>query len=160
MQQSIYDFTVLDINNNEVKLSQFRNKALLIVNTASKCGFTKQYRDLEALYQKYQQAGLVVLAFPCNQFLSQEPGDSEAIKNFCSTNYSITFPLFAKIDVNGEHTHPLYKFLKSSARGVLFTQSIKWNFTKFLVSRNGLSIKRFSPTVKPLQLSPYIEKLI
>lgn len=160
MNTSIYDFTVLDINKQQVSLSDYQGKVLLIVNTASKCGFTKQYTGLEELYNKYKEQGLVVLGFPCNQFLSQEPDDEEAIKNFCSLTYNITFPMFAKIDVNGDNADPLYKFLKKQAPGILGSTAIKWNFAKFLVDKNGVVVSRFAPVTEPASMAKDIEKLL
>jgi glutathione peroxidase len=148
------------IENQETNLESYRGKVLLIVNVASKCGFTPQYTGLEKLYEKYKDRGLVVLGFPCNQFMAQEPGDEAEIKNFCSLTYDVKFPLFAKVDVNGENTHPLYKILKSAAKGVLWTEAVKWNFTKFLVDRNGHVVSRFAPNVEPEKLIPEIEKLL
>jgi glutathione peroxidase len=158
--QTIYDFKVNDIDGKLVELSDYKDKVLLIVNTASKCGFTKQYAGLEELYKKYKDQGLVVLGFPCNQFNSQEPGDEAEIKQFCSLTYAVDFPMFAKIDVNGDKTEPLYKFLKSTATGVLGSESIKWNFTKFLINRQGDVVKRYAPITAPEGLVADIEKLL
>ena len=160
MTQSIYDFMVIDIDGKEVQLNQYKDKVLLIVNTASKCGFTNQYAGLEELYKKYQPQGLVVLGFPCNQFLSQEPGDEVEIKNFCTLTYNVTFPMFAKIDVNGENTHPLYKFLKEQAPGLLGSEVIKWNFTKFLINKSGQVVNRYAPATEPVCLVSDIEQLL
>ena len=146
---NIYQFSALDNQGNEQSLAQYKNKVLLIVNTASACGFTPQYEGLENLYRKYNNDGFIVLAFPCNQFKAQEKGDNAEIKNFCDLNFNITFPLFSKIEVNGENTHPLYQFLKKQAPGFLGSESIKWNFTKFLVNRNGEVIRRFATITKP-----------
>ncbi|MET0232620.1 MAG: glutathione peroxidase [Rhodanobacteraceae bacterium] len=146
---SIYDFSAKDIEGNEQKLDAYRGKTMLIVNVASKCGFTPQYEGLEALYRKFGGQGLVVLGFPCDQFGHQEPGNENEIRNFCSLNYDVTFPMFAKIDVNGANTHPLYRFLKTEAKGLLGSESIKWNFTKFLVDANGTVTKRYAPTDTP-----------
>ncbi len=145
----IYDFSAKDIDGKEQSLGDYKDKAMLIVNVASKCGFTPQYTGLEALYEKFRDKGLVVLGFPCDQFGHQEPGDEAEIKNFCSLNYDVKFPLFAKIDVNGANTHPLYKYLKHEAKGLLGSESIKWNFTKFLVDKNGKVVKRYAPTDTP-----------
>ncbi len=145
MGQTIYDFKVNDINGQELSLSQFKGKVILVVNVASKCGFTPQYKGLEELYKEFKDA-VVVLGFPCNQFGHQEPGNAEEIKNFCSLNYDVTFPMFEKIDVNGANAHPLYTFLKESKPGLLGTEAIKWNFTKFLVDKNGEVVKRYAPT--------------
>jgi glutathione peroxidase len=160
MSKTIYDFTVTDIDGNNVQLDKYKDKVLLIVNTASKCGFTKQYASLEELYKKYKDDGLVVLGFPCNQFANQEPGDMEEIKNFCSLTYSVDFPMFAKVEVNGKNTHPLYVFLKKKARGVLGTLGVKWNFTKFLVDKNGNVVKRYAPAKDPLSITNDIERLL
>jgi glutathione peroxidase len=146
---TIYDFNAKTIDGDETSLSQYKGKALLVVNVASKCGFTPQYKGLEALYEKYRDKGLVVLGFPCDQFGHQEPGDEDEIRNFCSLTYDVQFPMFAKIDVNGANTHPLYKYLKSEAKGLLGSESIKWNFTKFLVDRDGKVVRRFAPTDTP-----------
>jgi glutathione peroxidase len=146
---SIYDFNAKTIDGAEQKLDAYRGKTMLIVNVASKCGFTPQYEGLEALYRKLKDKGLIVLGFPCDQFGHQEPGDEEAIKNFCSLNYEVTFPMFAKIDVNGAHTHPLYKYLKHEAPGLLGSEAIKWNFTKFLVGKDGAVVKRYAPKDTP-----------
>ena len=158
--QTIYDFKVKNIDGIEVDLSQFKGKVILVVNTASKCGFTKQYAGLEELYKQYRDQGLVVLGFPCNQFKSQEPGDEAEIKSFCSLNYNIDFPMFAKIDVNGENTAPLYKFLKSEGKGILGSEAIKWNFTKFLVNKNGEVVKRYAPLTEPAALTEDIKKIL
>jgi glutathione peroxidase len=144
----IYDFSAKLSSGEEKSLADYRGKVLLIVNVASRCGNTPQYEGLQALYEKYRAQGLEILAFPCNQFGHQEPGTDEEVRDFCEKNYHLTFPLFAKIDVNGEHAHPLYKYLKSQAGG-LITDAIKWNFTKFLVGRNGEVLDRIAPFVKP-----------
>jgi glutathione peroxidase len=146
---SVYDFTVRDIDGQERSLGEFRGKTLLIVNVASKCGFTPQYKGLENLWQDQRDKGLVVLGFPCDQFGHQEPGDAEEIKTFCSTRYDVTFPMFAKIEVNGDHADPLYQWLKSEGKGILGSESVKWNFTKFLVDENGQVVKRYAPTDTP-----------
>jgi len=146
---SVYDFSARTIDGDEQKLSAYKGKTLLVVNVASKCGFTPQYTGLEALYEKFKDKGLVVLGFPCDQFGHQEPGDEEEIKNFCSLNYDVQFPLFAKIDVNGANAHPLYKYLKSQAKGLLGSESIKWNFTKFLVDSDGNVVRRYAPNDTP-----------
>jgi len=146
---SIYDFSAKTIDGDEQKLDAYRGKTLLVVNVASKCGFTPQYEGLEAMYRKFKGQGLVVLGFPCDQFGHQEPGDENEIKNFCSLNYEVTFPLFAKIDVNGPNAHPLYKYLKHEAKGLLGSEAIKWNFTKFLVDSTGTVRKRYAPTDTP-----------
>ena len=157
---SIYDFTVTKIDGSETSMSEYRGKVLLIVNTASKCGFTPQYEGLEALYEKYRDRGLMILGFPCNQFSDQEPGTNAEIANFCLVNYGVSFPMFAKIEVNGDNAHPLYKFLKHEAPGLLGSESIKWNFTKFLVDRNGRVIDRYAPSTKPESIAGDIEKLL
>ena len=144
-----FDFSATTLEGDEQALKAYKGKAMLIVNVASKCGFTPQYTGLEALYRKFKDDGLVVLGFPCDQFGHQEPGDAEEIRNFCSLEYDVTFPLFAKIEVNGEKAHPLYRWLKSEKAGFLGSEGIKWNFTKFLVSRDGKVLKRYAPTDSP-----------
>ncbi len=158
--QSIYDFKVKTIEGRETTLEAYRGKVMLIVNVASKCGYTPQYEGLEALYKKYKEKGLVILGFPCNQFASQEPGSEKEIQNFCRVNFDVTFPLFAKIKVNGEQTHPLYQYLKTQKTGLLGTEGIKWNFTKFLVDREGKVVDRFGSSTKPKSLEKDIEKLL
>jgi len=155
-----YDFTCPALNGKDVDLGDYKGQVTLIVNTASKCGFTPQYQGLEELYQKYKDRGVSVLGFPCNQFGGQEPGDADAISEFCEINYGVTFPMFAKVDVNGAGTAPLYKHLKKEAPGLLGSEKIKWNFTKFLVDKDGKVIKRYAPTVKPEALHGDIEKLL
>jgi glutathione peroxidase len=157
---SIYNFTATGIDGNEVSLADYRGKVLLIVNTASKCGFTPQYEGLETLYTDLQDKGLVVLGFPCNQFGKQEPGDAEEIANFCKLTYDVNFPMFAKIDVNGEDAAPLYQFLKREATGLMGSKAIKWNFTKFLVDREGHVVKRFGPQETPEKLRGAVEALL
>jgi len=159
-QSSIYDFTVRDIQGNEQSMEAYRDKVLLIVNTASKCGFTPQFEGLQALYKDLNEQGLEVLGFPCNQFMNQDPGTDESISQFCSLNYGVDFPMFAKIEVNGEGTHPLYKFLKQEARGLMGSEKVKWNFTKFLVDRNGRVVRRYPPTTKPEAIRKDIEELL
>ncbi len=159
-QKSIYDFTVKSIDGKDVKMSDYKGKVLLIVNVASKCGFTPQYKGLEELYRKYQKDGLVVMGFPCNQFAGQEPGSNEEIKTFCKTNYDVTFPMFDKIDVNGDNTAPLYQYLKEQAPGILSTKDIKWNFTKFLIDKNGKVIERFAPATTPESIDEHIARLL
>ncbi|WP_438863806.1 glutathione peroxidase [Neptunicella sp.] len=149
MSDNIYQFSATKNDGSEQSLKEYENKVCLIVNTASKCGFTPQYEGLQKIYEQYKQHGFEVLAFPCDQFGHQEPGTDEDIAQFCSLNFNTQFPLFKKIDVNGENTHPLYQYLKSHAKGVLGSQGIKWNFTKFLVNRRGEVIKRYAPTAKP-----------
>lgn len=156
----LYEIQVKSIKNKAIFMSEYAGKVLLIVNVASKCGFTSQYQGLERLYQKYQKKGFFVLGFPCNQFGGQEPGNEEEIQNFCQTQYQVTFPLFEKISVNGPKTHPLFKFLKASAKGILATEAVKWNFTKFLVDREGKIVRRFSPQTTPEQLDSKIEELL
>ena len=155
----IYDFTANSLAGEEVPLKKFEGQVLLIVNTASACGFTPQYRGLEALQQQYSPRGFAVLGFPCNQFGAQEPGNAEQIATFCERNYAITFPMFEKIDVNGRDEHPLYKYLKSQKMGLL-GPSIKWNFTKFLIDRSGKVVGRFAPTDRPEALKRDIEALL
>src|SRR5512137_2821637 len=154
---SIYDFEVKDIHGKAVPLSRYEGKVLLIVNTASKCGFTPQYKGLEALYKEFGKRGLVVLGFPSNQFGEQEPGPESEIAEFCEMNFGVTFPLFAKVDVNGEAAHPLYKYLTKANPGLLGSEAIKWNFTKFLVDRNGQVVKRYAPTTEPKEIAADIE---
>jgi len=149
---SVYDFSAKTIDGDERKLDAYKGKAMLVVNVASKCGFTPQYTGLEALYEKLKDRSLVVLGFPCDQFGHQEPGDEAEIKNFCTLNYDVKFPLFAKIDVNGVNAHPLYKYLKHEAKGLLGSESIKWNFTKFLINKNGKVVKRYAPTDTPANI--------
>ena len=150
---SVYDFSARTIDGDEQKLSAYKGKTLLVVNVASKCGFTPQYTGLEALYEKFKDKGLVVLGFPCDQFGHQEPGDENEIKNFCSLNYDVKFPLFAKIEVNGANAHPLYKYLKSQANGLLGSESIKWNFTKFLIDKDGKVMTRYAPVDTPEKIA-------
>ena len=160
MSASIYDFKVSDIHGKPQPLSQYENKVLLVVNVASKCGFTPQYKGLEALYEKMHARGLEVLGFPCNQFGEQEPGSEKEIESFCELNYGVTFPLFAKIDVNGADAAPLYQYLKKEKPGLLGTEAIKWNFTKFLVDRKGNVVERYAPKVEPEAIAGDIEKLL
>ncbi|KAF1722569.1 glutathione peroxidase [Pseudoxanthomonas wuyuanensis] len=155
-----YDFSATDIDGSERPLSDYRGKALLIVNVASKCGFTPQYAGLEQLWRDYQDRGLVVLGFPCDQFGHQEPGDEAEIRSFCSLNYDVSFPMFAKIEVNGDGTHPLWQWLKQQKSGLLGISAIKWNFSKFLIGRDGKVIKRYAPTDKPESLAGDIEKVL
>ena len=154
---SVYDYTCT-LNNGEAKtMADYKDDVLLIVNTASQCGFTKQYKGLEALYKEYSDKGFKVLGFPCNQFGQQEPDGDDKISEFCEINFGVTFPLFKKVDVNGDDADPLFKFLKSEARGIIGTQAIKWNFTKFLVNREGKVLKRFAPKDTPEALRGAIE---
>ena len=157
--KTIYDFSVKTIDGQEQSLSHYKGNVVLIVNVASKCGFTPQYKGLQELYNKYKNRGFVVLGFPCNQFLSQEPGTNDEIKHFCSINYGVTFPMFDKIDVNGDTAHPLYKYL-TSAKGGFITDSIKWNFTKFLIDRKGTVVKRYPPQTAPENMEEDIKKLL
>jgi len=157
---TIYDFTVKDIAGKPVNLDRYRGKVVLVVNTASKCGFTPQYKGLEALYEKYHARGLEVLGFPCNQFGAQEPGTEKEIAQFCELNYGVTFPMFAKVDVNGDEAAPLYRFLKEAKPGLLGSEAIKWNFTKFLVDRDGHPVKRYAPNDTPESLAGDIEKAL
>jgi glutathione peroxidase len=156
----IYDFNVTTIDGQTQNLGVYRGRVLVIVNVASECAFTPQYVGLESLYQRHRSQGLTILGFPCDQFLHQEPGNEAEIKNFCSRNYQVTFPLFAKVEVNGDHAHPLFKYLKSARRGWLGSTSIKWNFTKFLVDRDGTVIRRFSPLVVPARMEKFILPLL
>ena len=149
-----FSFTVADINHTPIPLEIYRGKVLLIVNVASKCGFTPQYAGLQRLYEKHHEAGFEILGFPCNQFGGQEPGAEEEIKSWCELSYAVTFPMFEKIEVNGDGTHPLYRYLKSAAPGLLGTEAIKWNFTKFLIGRDGQVIERFAPSTAPEAVEP------
>ncbi len=155
-----YDFSARDLDGKEHSLAEFRGKPMLVVNTASKCGFTPQYTGLEKLYRDYGDKGLVVLGFPCDQFGHQEPGDADEIRNFCSLTYDVSFPMFAKVEVNGANAHPLWKWLKDEKGGLLGIDAIKWNFTKFLVGRDGRVVKRYAPTDKPESLARDIEKAL
>jgi glutathione peroxidase len=157
---AIYDFKVKDAKGFEKTLEEYRGKVLLIVNTASRCGFTKQYTGLEELYKNYREKGLEILGFPSNQFGGQEPGSDEEIQNFCSLTFNTTFPVLAKIDVKGKNAHPLFQYLSDKARGVLGSKAIKWNFTKFLVDRNGTVVSRFASTVTPDGLEKDIKNLL
>lgn len=160
MSKTIYDFNAKTIQGNDASLANYKGQVVLIVNTASKCGFTPQYAGLQKLYQTYRDKGLVVLGFPCNQFAEQEPASETEIASFCSINYGVTFPLFTKVDVNGEHAHPLFVFLKDSLRGFLGSRNIKWNFTKFLIGRDGRPIQRFSSQTPPEKLKGAIERAL
>ncbi|QDZ30356.1 glutathione peroxidase [Noviherbaspirillum sp. UKPF54] len=157
---TVYDFKAISLDGKPIDLKQFQGKVLLIVNTASNCGFTPQYKGLEEVYQQFKDKGVEVLGFPCNQFAGQEPGTAEEIGAFCEKNYGVTFPLFEKIDVNGDDAHPLYKHLKSAAPGLLGSELIKWNFTKFLVKKDGTVYKRYAPQTAPKELMRDIEKLL
>jgi glutathione peroxidase len=154
-----YDFSARKMNGKEVKMEEYKDKVLLIVNTASKCGLTPQLEGLESLYKEYKDKGLEILGFPCNQFASQDPGTNKEISEFCLINYGVTFSMFEKIDVNGKDAHPIYKFLKEEAKGTL-SNEIKWNFTKFLIDKEGNVIKRYAPITKPEKIKSDIEKLI
>jgi len=159
---NVYDFQATALDGKPVDLAQYRGKVLLIVNTASKCGFTPQYQGLETVYRELRGRGpgFEVLGFPCNQFGAQEPGTEEEIGAFCEKNYGVSFPMFAKVDVNGDNAHPLWKYLKGEAPGVLGTEGIKWNFTKFLIGRDGQVAKRYAPTTKPEEIADDIERLL
>jgi glutathione peroxidase len=157
---SIYDFSVKDIAGKPIKLDRYKGKVMLIVNTASECGFTPQYKGLEAMYEKLHDKGLEVLGFPCNQFGGQEPGSEKDIAQFCELNYGVTFPMFAKVDVNGDNAAPLYKYLKAERPGLLGSEAIKWNFTKFLVDREGNVVKRYAPNDTPESIAKDVEKAL
>jgi glutathione peroxidase len=156
----VYDYKAKSLDGRNVALSDYQGKVMLIVNTASKCGFTPQYAGLEEIYRAYQAKGLTILGFPCNQFGHQEPGGAEEISAFCERNYGVTFPMFEKIEVNGANAHPLYQYLKDEKPGLLGTKNIKWNFTKFLVDRTGNVVDRFAPSSTPARIRPEIEKLL
>jgi glutathione peroxidase len=160
MENTIFDLSADSLSGQPVNLSQYKGQVLLIVNTASKCGFTPQYQGLEAVYEQFKDKGAVVLGFPCNQFGGQEPGEAGEIGAFCEKNYGVTFPLFAKVDVNGDNAHPLFKKLKKDAPGILGTEGIKWNFTKFLIRKDGTVYNRYAPATKPEELIADIEKLL
>ncbi|MEY4063941.1 MAG: hypothetical protein RIR26_149 [Pseudomonadota bacterium] len=157
---NVFSFSVKDIGGNVTSLSRFEGKVLLVVNVASKCGFTPQYKGLQNIYDQFKEKGFEVLAFPCNQFGAQEPGNEAEIKSFCSLNYNVTFPLFGKIDVNGKNADPLYEFLKKEEPGILGTEMIKWNFTKFLVNKKGEVLKRYAPNITPESLEQDILKAL
>lgn len=160
MPSSVYDFSATSIDGTSVALNTYQDKVLLIVNTASQCGFTPQYQGLQALYDKYRDRGLVILGFPCNQFGQQEPGSANEIKSFCETRFGVSFPLFQKIDVNGGNAHPLYQYLTKAAPGLFGTEGVKWNFTKFLVDRAGKVVKRYPPTAKPEDIEKDMQALL
>lgn len=157
---SFYDFEVTTLRGEEETLSKYKGKVLLVVNTASKCGFTPQYKGLQEMYEKYKDRGFEVLGFPSNQFAGQEPGDSDEIAEYCQINYGVTFPMFEKIDVKGDEAHPLFKYLSEEAPGVLGSKSVKWNFTKFLIDQEGRVLKRFAPKTTPEQIESDISKLL
>ena len=159
MENNFYQFKALSLQNNLVEMEEYKGKVILVVNTASKCGLTPQYEGLEELYRTYQDKGLVILGFPCNQFGSQEPGDAASITETCQINYGVSFPMFAKIEVNGENAHPIYKYLKQELRGT-FGSKIKWNFTKFLIDSDGQPVKRFAPITKPKSIERYIKRAL
>jgi len=157
---SIYDYSFKDNNEKEISMSEYKDKVLLIVNTASKCGLTGQYEGLENLYETYKEQGLEVLGFPCNQFGGQEPGSNAEIQEFCTVKFGVKFPVFSKIEVNGDNAHPLYKYLKNEAPGLLGSKGIKWNFTKFLVARDGTVLKRFAPTDAPEKIETELKEIL
>jgi glutathione peroxidase len=159
MKQSFFDFTANSLQGSPISMENFSGKTILVVNTASKCGLTPQYEGLEKLYQKYKDKGLVILGFPCNQFGNQEPGDEKSISEGCLINYGVSFPMFSKIEVNGDNTHPIYIYLKKALPGILGSR-IKWNFTKFLIDSNGKPIKRFAPTTTPESIEKYLKVLL
>lgn len=156
----IYNIKVKTISGADKALSDFEGKVLLVVNTASKCGFTPQFKGLEELYETHKERGLEILGFPCNQFLHQDPGSNAEIQEFCSLNYGVSFPMFAKVEVNGPNTHPLYQLLKSERPGLLGSEQIKWNFTKFLIGRDGKVLKRYAPNTEPKDIAKDIEKAL
>ncbi len=157
---SIYDFSANSIEGQPVSLNTYKDKVLLIVNTASQCGFTPQYQGLQSVYNKFENQGFAILGFPCNQFGQQEPGSADEIQSFCETRFGVTFPLFQKVDVNGENAHPLFKFLTKAVPGIFGTEGIKWNFTKFLVDRSGKVVKRYPSTAKPEDIEKDIQALL
>lgn len=160
MASTIHEFNAATISGKEISLADYKDKVVLVVNTASKCGFTPQFAGLEAIYEKYKDKGFVILGFPCNQFGAQEPGTADQIQEFCQLNYGVKFPMFGKIDVNGSNAHPLFKFLTSEKPGILGTEMIKWNFTKFLVDKEGNPVKRYGSNTEPKDIAPDIEKLL
>ena len=157
---SFYDFEAKKINGDTISMKDYQGKTIVIVNTASKCGLTPQYEGLEKMYEKYKDQGLVILGFPCNQFANQEAGSSDEIQEFCQINYGVSFPIFEKIEVNGEDAHPIFKYLKANLSGGIFGRRIKWNFTKFVVDNHGNPIKRFGPPTKPENMEKYIQKIL
>ena len=159
MKRNFYQFEAKSLQGKDIKMEDYKGKAVLVVNTASKCGLTPQYEGLEVLYKKYKDQGLVIMGFPSNQFANQEPGDEKSISEGCLINYGVTFPMFSKVDVNGENAHPIFKYLTSELRGT-FGRRVKWNFTKFLIDPNGNPSKRFSPTTKPEAIEKYVKKML
>jgi glutathione peroxidase len=159
-EKTFFDLSARDIRGEDLGFASFKGKVILVVNVASKCGFTPQYKSLEGLFKKHSSHGFLILGFPCNQFGAQEPADEAEIQKFCSLNYEVTFPIFSKIKVNGPETHPVYEFLKNQQSGLLGTKSIKWNFTKFLINKQGRVIGRYGPQVKPEQIEADIEKAL
>ncbi len=157
---TFYDFTVKNEKNADTQLSSYKGKVTLVVNVASKCGFTPQYTGLEALYKKFKEQNFTIVGFPCNQFGSQEPGTNDEIQSFCQMNYGVSFPVMAKVDVNGDNASPVYRFLKEKAPGLLGTEMIKWNFTKFLIDKNGTVVKRYAPNTEPKDIEKDIADLI
>lgn len=157
---NFYDFEAKKLNGQEASMADFKGKTVIVVNTASKCGLTPQYEGLEKLYSKYKEQGLVVLGFPCNQFANQESGNSDEIAEFCQVNYGVSFPMFDKIDVNGKDAHPIFKYLKSELKGGILGSKIKWNFTKFIIDKNGNPVKRFSPVTTPEKMESYIQQIL
>ena len=159
MKDQFYQFSALSLQGKEIKMENYKGKTVLVVNTASKCGLTPHFEGLEKLYRKYQDKGLVILGFPCNQFAGQEPGDEKSISEGCLINYGVSFPMFSKIDVNGENAHPIYKYLKEELNG-LFNSNIKWNFTKFLLDSDGNPVKRFAPIARPQKIDKYLARIL
>lgn len=159
-EKNIYEYSVKNASGDNVDMSQYKGKVVLVVNVASKCGFTPQYQGLEALYKEFKDSGLVILGFPCNQFGAQEPGNESEIQQFCSLTYDVSFPIMSKINVNGSDSAPIYDFLKSSAPGILGTEMIKWNFTKFLVGKDGKVIKRYAPNTEPKEITSDIKRAL
>lgn len=160
MTQNFYDLSAMSLQGKEVNMGAYKGKVIIVVNTASKCGLTPQFEGLEKLYKDYKDKGLVILGFPCNQFANQEPGSEKDIAEGCLLNYGVTFPMFSKVDVNGENAHPIYKYLKDQLKGGIFGKKIKWNFAKFMIDKNGKPYKRFSPTTSPEKLRKDIEQLL
>jgi glutathione peroxidase len=160
MDKGFYDFSAVSLQGKEIQMESYRGKVIIIVNTASKCGFTPQYEGLENLYRKFGQKGLVILGFPCNQFGNQEPGSEKEIAEGCVINYGVTFQMFSKVEVNGKNAHPLFQYLKNKLPGIAFTRKIKWNFTKFLIDRKGIPVKRYPPTFNPESMEADIERLL